>query len=126
MSQRRVAPAIASAFIRPDVSSPDLGQAEVEDLDGLFLILAEQDQVPRLDVAVDHAAIVGMLKSLRRLKAKPTGDRRRERSLLADEFCQIVPLHILHRKNEQVFNSRRRIGPHYVRMIESSGRFDLR
>ena len=40
-----------------------LGQAEVEHLDDVLLALAGQDQVLRLDVAVDHALLEGVLQT---------------------------------------------------------------
>ena len=42
--------------------APDLGQPEVEDLDRGAVALAGEHQVARLDIAVDHAVLVGMLQ----------------------------------------------------------------
>ena len=58
-----------------------LGQAEVEHLDDRPVALAGEHQVARLDVAVDHAVLVGVLQAQRRLVDEVAGVGHRQRAL---------------------------------------------
>ena len=71
----------------------DESQAHVEDLDGAFLI---QKQVARLDVAVDDALAVGVLKPASRLQdvLDRLGDR--ERPMIPDDAGQVLAIDVLH------------------------------
>jgi hypothetical protein len=70
-------------------------QAHVQDLD--HLSISRQEQVGGLDVPVDHASLVGVLQSQRRLPDVVAGFRQRQRADLFDQPGQVGgPLEVLH------------------------------
>ena len=75
---------------RPGPSPAHLGQAEVEHLDHRPVPLAGEHQVARLDVAVDHAVLVGVLQAQRRLVDEVAGMGHRQRPARLDQLGQVV------------------------------------
>ena len=65
----------------------ETGQAHVEDLDDLAV--GRQQQVVRLDVAMDQAALVGVLQAQRRLPDELARLRHRQRAVLLDQPGQV-------------------------------------
>ena len=78
-----------------------LGQPEIEDFDDVPLAATGQNQVVRLDVAVDHRHFVGVLQAHRRLGNVMTGVGHRQRPLTPHQLGQVFALDVLHREDEQ-------------------------
>ncbi len=70
-------------------------QPEVEDLDGAALV---EDQVGRLDVAMDDTLLVGVVEAEGRLPDGIHGVANRQRSLLLDLRVEIGAVDVLHRQ----------------------------
>ena len=102
-----------------------LGQAEVEHLDHRLVPIASQHQVARLDVAVDHAVLVGVLEAECRLVHEIAGVGHRQRAALLDELGQVVTLDVLHREDDALADPRRRVGGDDVGVIELRRGADL-
>ena len=83
-----------------------LGQAEVEHLDDALLALESEDQVGRLDVAVDHAPLVGVLQAQRRLVDEVAGVDHRERAAGLHHLRQVFPVDVLHGKDDALAEPR--------------------
>ena len=69
-----------------------MGQAHVEDLDGAVIV---QQQIARLDVAMDHALSVGVLEPFGRLKRAVDRLEDRKPARLLDQYGQILPVDVV-------------------------------
>ena len=77
----------------PASSSIDApGQAQVGDLG---VAVGRDEQVARLHVAVDQTLAMGVVQSFGRLRDDRRRDRRRERSIAADQLAEVGAGHIL-------------------------------
>ena len=106
---------------QPPVGRPlalDLGQPEVEDLDHGAVALAGEHQVARLDVAVDHAVLVGVLQAQRRLVHVVAGLGHRQRPAGLDQLRQVESLDVLHRQDEALADAEGRVGRDDVGMMQ--------
>ena len=102
-----------------------LRQAEVEDLDRLLVPLAVQNQVVRLEVAVDKSFLMGVLKPERRLVDEEAGMGHRHRPLGLDQLGQVATLHVFHRKQETLAELGGVVGGDDVRVAEPGDGLDL-
>ena len=84
-----------------------------------------QHQVVRLDVAVDHPLLVGVLQAQRRLVDELAGVGHRQRAPRLHQLGQVGPLDVLHREDQQVAHLHRRVGSDHVGMVEPGRRADL-
>ena len=95
------------------------GQAHVEDLDDAGAV---EQQVARLDVAVNHAEFVGVLHADRRLGDVVRGPDRVERLLLqhvaGDDLLEARPVHVLHDEEVQLLVLVDVVGADDVRVVE--------
>ncbi len=103
----------------------DLGEAEIEHLDDRLFSLASQDQVGRLDVAVNHPALMRMLKPQRRLIDEIAGIRHRQRTARFHQLREVFPLDILHRQDDALAEPRGRVSGDDVLVLQLRGRLDL-
>ena len=87
---------VGRARVRPAVQVLD--EPKVEDLDevGLQVPLA-QEEIRRLDVAMDEPQLVGLPQRATRLGQEMDHATRRLRPVDLDEFLQVEPLEVLHR-----------------------------
>ncbi len=79
----------------------------------------------RLDVAVDHAALVGVLQPQRRLVDEVGGVGHRERPLGLDELGQVEPLDVLHREDQAAVEAEGGVGGDDVGVAELGHGADL-
>ena len=105
--------------------APDLGQAEVEHLDHGPVAVASEHQVARLDVAMDHAMVVGVLKPLRRLVHVVAGMGHRQRPAGCDQPGQVESLDVLHRQHEALTEAKGRVGRDDVGVVKLGRIADL-
>ena len=99
------------------------GQAEVEDLD---LAAGRPHQVLRLDVAVDHAVLEGVLQAQRRLAGVLARLADRQRPAAIDQPGQVGPLDELHDQHVRLPGLLGVVGGHDVRVrSQARGRLDL-
>ena len=99
------------------------GQAEVEDLD---LAAGRPHQVLRLDVAVDHAVLEGVLEPQRRLAGVLARLADRQRPAAIDQPAQVGPLDELHDQHVRLPGLLGVVGGHDVRVRgQPRGRLDL-
>ena len=124
-----VTPGWVRPALRLSVAAPlgmKLGQAQVQQL---HLAVAAEHQVGRLDVAMHQLMFVGVLKPqcrladdlARRADAKRTAGRH----VHADELLQVDAVDELHHQEMDAAGLARVVGPHDVRMIQSSDRLHL-
>jgi hypothetical protein len=99
-----------------------LGQAEVEDF---HLAHRRQHEVVGLDVAVDHAALEGMLEAQGRLADVVTGVRHRQWALPLEHVGQAQPRHELHDEHVQVARLLRVVGGDDIRVGQLGRGLDL-
>ncbi len=99
------------------------GQAEVEDLD---LAAGRPHQVLRLDVAVDHPVLEGVLEPQRRLAGVLARLADRQRPAALDQPGQVGPLDELHDQHVRLPGLLGVVGGHDVRVRgQARGRLDL-
>ena len=72
--------------------------------------LAGEHQVARLDVAVDHPVLVGVLQAQRRLVDEVAGVGDRQRPLGLDQLGQVEALDVLHREDDALAEPDGRVG----------------
>ena len=77
-----------SARVRVSEAGEPPGQAEIDDLDPSF---GSEQQVARLQIAVDEVAIVGGLQSGRDLPPPFACARHRLRAVVVDELLEVAP-----------------------------------
>ena len=77
-----------------------LGQAEVEDLDDRPVAVAREHEVARLDIAVNHALLVGVLEPQGGLLNVVAGVANRHRPAGLDHPGQVQALDVLHGEDE--------------------------
>ena len=105
-----------SALARRDallVESP--GQPEVGEID--MLVRVEQ-HIGGLDVAMDEAARVRRIQSVRDLAADGERAGRLERALRAEQRAQVGSLDVAHRQVEAPVDVARVVDRHHVRVLE--------
>ncbi len=95
------------------------------DLDDVLLPLPGQDQVLRLDVAVDHLVLVGVLQAQRRLRDVMAGILDRQWPLTLHHLVQVLSIDVLYRKEEQFAGLHGAVRLHHVVMAEHGRRADL-
>ena len=101
VSRRRRSPLVSFSFSRSAVLAA-LGDAEVEHLDEVLLTVAGQDEdVLRLDVAVDDVHLVRRLDGARDLRADVQRARDVQLPLAVDELAELDPLEVLHHEEER-------------------------
>ena len=71
-------------------------------------------KLARLDVAVDHPALVGVLQAERRLVHEVAGVRHRQRPVGLNQLGQVVSLDILHRQDDALAEPHGRVRGHDV------------
>ncbi len=98
------------------------GQAEVQNL---YLPLAVDHHVRRLEVAVDEKMLVGVLETLRRLPNHLAGQPPGNLLVLLDELVEVDAVDVLHHQVEYALLAVGFVSPHNVGMIEPAGEFDL-
>ena len=91
------------------------GQAHVEDLHDAGAV---DEDVARLDVAVDEADLVGVLQADRGAVDVVAGADRVERPGLLDEVLQVGAVHVLHDEEVQVVVLVDVVGADDVRVVE--------
>ena len=98
------------------------GQPHVEDLDHT---LRRQQEIVRLDVAVDQAALTGVLQSLRCLEGIIARLVHRQRPIPCYQLRQVGPLHVLHDEQMRTIYFVGVEGADDVRVVELGGGADL-
>ena len=89
----------------------DLGEAEVEDLDEVGVVVAgDPEAVLRLDVAVDHAALVGGREGAGDLAGDREGAGPRERALAGEQAREVLALEVLHGEEGGALLGRAEVG----------------
>jgi hypothetical protein len=107
----------------PSPSSPPwLSQAQVEHLDHA---LWRQQQILRLHVAVDQAALEGVLQPQRRLPGVGAGQVNGQRAFLLDQPAEVGPLDEFHDEEVGAAGLVRVVGVDDVRVVELGGGADL-
>ena len=96
----------------------DLRQAEVEHLDDRLAPRAGEQQVGRLDVAVDHPVFVRVLEAQGRLVDVLAGVGNRQRPLRLDDPGQVEAVDILHGQDQALAEAEARVGGDNVRMSQ--------
>ena len=92
-------PTVVPSRVTRNSSSRDVArQAEVRHLHDQLAVLAGQQEVGRLDVAVDDALPVGVVEGLRRLDEDGAGLRDFEPALAEDVVGEVRPVDELHRQ----------------------------
>src|SRR5579883_1530421 len=84
-------------------------QAKVHYLDDVLRPVLAAHEIMRLDVPMHHALLAGMLQAERGLVDVVACEGHRQRSLLLDSLGQVLALHVLHGKQQQLARLRRRI-----------------
>ena len=102
-----------------------LGQTEVQHLDDRLVPLAGEHQVARLDVAVDHPLLVGVLEPERGLVDEVAGMGDRHRPLGLDQLGQVESLDVLHGENDALAAAEGGIGVDDIGVLQSGRGADL-
>ncbi len=102
-----------------------LGQAEVQHLEDVSFAVARQDEVLRLDVAVDHLLLEGVLQAQRRLSDVVAGVGDRQRTLPLDQPGEILSLDVLHGEGQHFARLDGAVGRDDVGVVEPGRRADL-
>ena len=90
-----------------------------------FLPSRGEDQVGRLDVAVDHAPLVGVLQAQRRLVDEVAGVDHRQRAAGLHHLRQVFPVDVLHGKDDALTEPHGRVGGDDILVLQLGGRLDL-
>ena len=107
------------------VLAAGLGQAEVEDLDDRPVAVAREHQVARLDVAVNHALLVGVLQAQGRLLNEVAGVADGHRSAGLDHPGQVQAVDVLHGEDQALAAAKRGVGGDDVGVAKLSDGADL-
>ena len=89
------------------------------------LPLAGEHQVAGLDVAVDHAVLVGVLQAQGRLVDEVAGVGHRQRPAGLDQLRQVEALDVLHGQDEALAEAEGRVGGDDVGVVELGRGADL-
>ena len=100
----------------------DPRQAHIQNLDHARRV---EQQICRLDVAVNHALFVSELQPARRLNDAVDGLLDRQRPLLLHNRRQVIAGNVLHDKERRTVLLSRIEGPDDVGVSQPCGRFDL-
>ena len=98
-----------------------LGDAEIEDLDDLLVVLAGEEDVLRLQVAVDDARLVGAPEGARDLREDPRRRRDRQPALALEAHAHRLARQELHRDVRDAAVEAVVVDSHDVRNLEHGG-----